>query len=121
MPKWRTIGDIQICFDGNRAAFNCSRKLDLPAVKTELEATCDFIESWLDAAARPKPRGPTPEEIDMENMLSIIMRQLKRLKFDKEHIAGSLRAIVAQAADRRWPGVSAESRERVVQGLISTL
>lgn len=116
MPKRLTVGDIQIHFDGERAVSSCRRGLDLAALKTELEAACVFIERWLDAAEPPRPRKPTPEEIEMETVLSWAVRKLKA-QFDSESIAAVIRVI----AEKRWPDMAADRRDLILKDLICKL
>lgn len=95
---------------------SCRRGLDLAAIKAELEAACIFIERWLDAAEPPKPRKPTPEEIEMETMLSWAARKLKA-HFDRESVAAVVRVI----AEKRWPEMPADRRDLILQDLIGAL
>lgn len=121
MPKWRIVDDIRIGFNADRAVFSCARQLDLAAVRTELEAACDFIEHWIDAAEPPKPRSPTPEEVEMRNMLLNLARGLRRLKWEKEWIADAVQAIAEKVGGQRWPTMPADNRDRVVRDVIATL
>lgn len=119
--KRLTVGDIQIYFDGDEARYSCPRSLELAAVEKQLAAWQEFVELWLEAAESPRPTIRTSEERELLAFLRVIGIGLKRTKIFGDQLESVFRSVAEEASAIRFPNVSAERRDVVVNEAISTL
>ena len=119
--KRLTVGDIQIYFDDDVARYSCPRSLELAAVEKELEVWQEFVERWLDAAESPRPAIRNSEERELLMHLTKMGAGFKRTNIFGDQLVPVFRGIAEQASAIRFPNMTAERRNAVVQEAISGL